>query len=74
MISHKVICKNMVLASILAVTAGAALAETAKKVHPVNCATAEGDLRAIAAEKSTPRINNWKVLRLSHPPGRYWGW
>ncbi len=28
-----------------------ALSETGQKTHPVNCATAEGDLRALNAEK-----------------------
>jgi len=46
--------KNIGLATVLcvfSVAAGAVSAETGEKRHPVNCTTAEGDLRAIAAEK-----------------------
>lgn len=35
----------------LVALAGGAAAQTDEKRHPVNCATAPGDLRAIAAEK-----------------------
>ncbi|MEW2916936.1 hypothetical protein AB1A64_07680 [Ruegeria sp. ANG10] len=47
-------CKSIALALIVAMSpliSSAALAEAKLKRHPVNCATAEGDLRAIAAEK-----------------------
>ncbi|WP_254436103.1 hypothetical protein [Ruegeria arenilitoris] len=73
MISHKVISKNMVLASILAVTAGAVLAETALKTHPVNCATAEGDLRAIAAEKKHAQDQQLESVAALTPAGALLG-
>lgn len=44
----KTLCGLMLVS---ALTVSGAAAETATKTHPVNCATAEGDLRAIAAEK-----------------------
>lgn len=46
--------KNSILTAVLCVisiSAGSVKAETKPDRHPVNCATAEGDLRAIAAEK-----------------------
>ncbi|WP_170760369.1 hypothetical protein [Ruegeria lacuscaerulensis] len=52
--NYQISSKNMVLSLFLgafSMTAGIASAETENKRHPVNCATAEGDLRAIAAEK-----------------------
>ncbi|WP_254452873.1 hypothetical protein [Ruegeria atlantica] len=39
------------VASAFFLSANFVSAETDGKVHPVNCSTAEGDLRAIAAEK-----------------------
>ncbi|WP_377188123.1 hypothetical protein [Ruegeria meonggei] len=54
MATGKDIIKAMVLAAALGVfsiSSGSVLADTKPDRHPVNCATAEGDLRAIAAEK-----------------------
>jgi len=51
---HKISSKNKFLSAVVVVcsaTASMAYAETDPKTHPINCATAEGDLRAIAAEK-----------------------
>ncbi|WP_233494674.1 hypothetical protein [Ruegeria sp. A3M17] len=47
---HKKIIAMQVAAAVF-LTAGLAHATTDGARHPVNCATAEGDLRAIAAEK-----------------------
>ncbi len=54
MFSYRFACKAIVLAPVISaftLGAGAAIAATEEKRHPVNCSTAEGDLRAIAAEK-----------------------
>ncbi|CUJ96610.1 hypothetical protein RUE5091_01699 [Ruegeria denitrificans] len=54
MVNIKFSCNIMTLASVVGlslITSDVALAEAEQKRHPVNCATAEGDLRAIAAEK-----------------------
>ena len=73
MTAHKVISKNMVLASILAATAGGVMAETAQKTHPVNCATAEGDLRAIAAEKKHAQDQQLESVAALTPAGALLG-
>ncbi|WP_170544650.1 hypothetical protein [Ruegeria arenilitoris] len=73
MATYKVICKNMVLASVLAVTAGGALADTAQKTHPVSCATAEGDLRAIAAEKKHAQDQQLESVAALTPAGALLG-
>ncbi|WP_254437905.1 hypothetical protein [Ruegeria arenilitoris] len=73
MVKGKVMRKNIVLASILALAAGAALAETAQKTHPVNCATAEGDLRAIAAEKKHAQDQQLESVAALTPAGALLG-
>lgn len=42
---------NLSIIGVVAFGANLAWADTSVKRHPINCATAEGDLRAIAAEK-----------------------
>ncbi len=69
----KIICKNMALVSIFAVTAGVAVAETAQETHPVNCATAEGDLRAIAAEKKHAQDQQLESVAALTPAGALLG-
>lgn len=43
--------KPALAASLLFTLAAGASAQTAQKTHPINCATAEGDIRALNAEK-----------------------
>ncbi|MFY2826416.1 hypothetical protein [Ruegeria sp. MALMAid1280] len=49
------------------------MAETAQKTHPVNCATAEGDLRAIAAEKKHAQDQQLESVAALTPAGALLG-
>jgi hypothetical protein len=71
--SYKFVHKNIVLASVLAVATGVAWADTEQKVHPVNCATAEGDLRAIAAEKKHAQDQQVESVAALTPAGALLG-
>ena len=41
----------VLVASMIAGTAGAAFAQSDPMTHPINCATAEGDLRILSSER-----------------------
>ncbi len=64
---------NIVFASVIAVVSTAAMADTAQKTHPVNCATAEGDLRAIAAEKKHAQDQQVESVAALTPAGALLG-
>ncbi|WP_420584091.1 hypothetical protein [Ruegeria sp.] len=49
------------------------MADTAQKTHPVNCATAEGDLRAIAAEKKHAQDQQVESVAALTPAGALLG-
>lgn len=53
--------------------AGAVSAATDEKTHPVNCATAEGDLRAIAAEKKHAQDQQVESVAAITPAGALLG-
>lgn len=53
--------------------ASAVSAATEDKTHPVNCATAEGDLRAIAAEKKHAQDQQVESVAAITPAGALLG-
>ncbi|MEM1006345.1 MAG: hypothetical protein AAF496_13270 [Pseudomonadota bacterium] len=63
----------MTLSLALGLGAGSALAETENKRHPINCATAEGDLRAIAAEKTHAEDQQVESVTAITPAGALLG-
>ena len=65
---------HLSLASIVVVLAASGVcAETVQKIHPVNCATAEGDLRAIAAEKKHAEDQQVESVAAITPAGALLG-
>ncbi|MES0825488.1 hypothetical protein [Ruegeria sp. SCP11] len=61
------------VAAVLSMTAGVASAEATLKRHPVNCSTAEGDLRAIAAEKKHAQDQQLESVAALTPAGALLG-
>lgn len=60
--------------SVLLFVPNVAVATTDGERHPVNCATAEGDLRAIAAEKKHAQDQQLESVAAITLPGHFWGW
>ncbi len=72
-ISHVVARLVMVTSLTVVGFAGAAAAAEDAKRHPVNCATAEGDLRAIAAEKKHAQDQEVESVTALTPAGALLG-
>ncbi|WP_170381275.1 hypothetical protein [Ruegeria atlantica] len=74
MAKRNLLLVNIMLASVLsALSTAAASADTAQKTHPINCATAEGDLRAIAAEKKHAQDQQLESVVALTPAGALLG-
>ncbi len=66
--------KNVVIQAVCAVFLSAGVASAANdKRHPVNCATAEGDLRAIASEKKHAQDQQAESIIAVTPAGALLG-
>ncbi len=68
------VCLGVFLASVpLVVLSVPATADETLKRHPINCATAEGDLRAIAAEKKHAEDKQLESVAAITPAGALLG-
>ncbi len=61
------------VSTVFSMTAGVASADATLKRHPVNCSTAEGDLRAIAAEKKHAQDQQLESVAALTPAGALLG-